>query len=263
MKKRFTLMMMVLCFLMSIPLKMMAQDEVTAVSHYLTGKWGPNSKFIFTKTDGKIYTCTLKDVSANVPVYFRIVKNGKEWGPKSGTDLVLTSDYQTIYQVDNSSVSLKINPSTVQSTYTITYDSENNQIKYTSTSGTGTGGTTGGNTPVDWNTVSENRLTAKPRVYTQGFYLAGDFFTFDTGGINYKDAVFKFQQQKYEDISINKSARTPYDVYMVEIPASLDAHAQVMYVDESGTAKKLFFQLLLVEFVRPIQQRLNQLSGKL
>lgn len=237
MKKRFTLMMMVLCILMSIPLKMMAYDEVTAVSHYLTGNWGPNSNFNFTPTDtdGKIYTCTLKDVSANVPVYFRIVKNGKEWGPKSGTDLVLTSDYQTIYQVDNSSVSLKINPSTVQSTYTITYDSENNQIKCTSTSGSGTGGST----PVDWNTVSENHLTDKPRVYTKGFYLAGDFFTFDTEGINYNDAVFKFQQQN--DQSISAVAETEYDVYMVEIPASLDAHAQVMYVDESGNAKKLFF----------------------
>ena len=112
--------------------------------------------------------------------------------------------------------------------------------------GGGTGGSTGGSdTPVEWNTVTTNRLTEKPRVYTQGFYLAGDFFTFDKVDgeykINYDDAVFKFQQQTDEDISINKSARTPYDVYMVEIPASLDAHAQVMYVDESGNVKKLFF----------------------
>lgn len=59
--------------------EMMAYDEVTAVSHYLTGNWGPNSNFNFTPTDtdGKIYTCTLKDVSANVPVYFRIVKMEK------------------------------------------------------------------------------------------------------------------------------------------------------------------------------------------
>ena len=108
---------------------------------------------------------------------------------------------------------------------------------------TGSGG--GSDTPVELNTVTTNRLTEKPRVYTQGFYLAGDFFTFDKVDgkykINYDDAVFKFQLQKDEDISINKSARTPYDVYMVEIPASLDAYAQVMYVDKSGTAKKLFF----------------------
>lgn len=109
----------------------------------------------------------------------------------------------------------------------------NNDGKTTDPSQGGSGSTT-----VDWNTVETNRLTAKPRVYTKGFYLAGDFFTFDTEGINYNDAVFKFQQQN--DQSINAIAETAYDVYMVEIPASLTAHAQVMYVDESGQAKKLF-----------------------
>ena len=196
--------------------------------------WDFNKKFNFTTTDGIIYTCELKDVPANETVYFRIVKNDKEWGPNTGSNLELTNEYQTIYQVDNSSVSLQIGPSTVQSTYTITYDSENNQIKCTSTSGSGTGGST----PVEWNTVTENHLTDKPRVYSQGFYLAGNFFTFDTGGINYDDAVFKFQQQK--DQSIAQIAETPYDVYMVEIPASLTAHAQVMYVDKTGKAVKVF-----------------------
>lgn len=194
--------------------------------------WGVNNKFNFSSTDGKIYTCELKDVPANETVCFRIVKNDKEWGPNSGSNLVLTSDYQTIYQVDNSSNYLQIGPSTVQSTYTITYDSENNRIMCTST----------GSTTVDWNTVETNRLTEKKRVYTQGFYLAGSFFTFDKVDgeykINYNDAVFKFQQQN--DQSISAVAETEYDVYMVEIPASLDAHAQVMYVDETGKAKKLF-----------------------
>lgn len=111
----------------------------------------------------------------------------------------------------------------------------------TAPSGTETGG--GSTGPIEkWDTENTNRLTAKPRVYTQGFYLAGDFFTFDKVDgeykINYNDAVFKFQQQN--DQSIREAAETPYDVYMVEIPASLDAHAQVMYVDESGQAKKIF-----------------------
>ena len=108
----------------------------------------------------------------------------------------------------------------------------------TAPSGTETGGGTTGPTE-KWDTETTNRLTEKKRVYTQGFYLAGNFFTFDTGGINYDDAVFKFQQQN--DQSISAVAKTAYDVYMVEIPASLDAQAQVMYVDESGNAKKLFF----------------------
>ena len=96
-----------------------------------------------------------------------------------------------------------------------------------------------GSTTVDWNTVAKNRLTEKTRVYTQGFYLAGNFFTFDDKDkINYDDAVFKFQQQK--DNSIAEIALTPYDVYMVEIPASLTAKAQVMYVDANGDKTGIF-----------------------
>ena len=243
MKKKFTLMMMVLCFLMSIPLKMMAQtvtyDKITVVSHYKqSGEWKENSNFSFTTTDGKIYTCVLKDVT-EANVWFRIVKNKSDmqWGPNSSEDdLVLTSSYQQAYESKTHVKSFKIE-NAQGSTYTITWDNEKNQIKCDkegSSSGTGSG-----NTPVEWNTVNTNRLTEKKRVYTQGFYLAGNFFTFDTGGINYDDAVFKFQQQK--DQSIAEIAETPYDVYMVEIPASLNAQAQVMYVDESGNAKKLFF----------------------
>ncbi len=117
----------------------------------------------------------------------------------------------------------------------------------TSTTPPSEGGSTGGGsgseggsgtTTEKWNTVLENHLTDKPRVYSQGFYLAGNFFTFDTGGINYDDAVFKFQQQK--DQSIAQIAETPYDVYMVEIPASLTAQAQVMYVDANGNKTGIF-----------------------
>lgn len=238
MKKRFTLMMMVLCILMSIPLKMMAYEEIKAVSHYNQGtNWTENSNFNFTTTDGKIYTCVLKDVpeaDANRGIYFRVVKDGTQYGPQSTKDdLKLTSDYQQAYS--GATKALLIN-ATAGETYTITWNNETNQIKCDkegSSSGTGSGSTT-----VDWNTVAKNRLTEKQRVYTQGFYLAGDFFTFDTEGINYKDAVFKFQQQN--DQSISTVAETEYDVYMVEIPASLTAHAQVMYVDKTGKAVKVF-----------------------
>ena len=238
MKKRFTLMMMVLCILMSIPLKMMAYEEIKAVSHYNQGtNWTENSNFNFTTTDGKIYTCVLKDVpeaDANRGIYFRVVKDGTQYGPQSTKDdLKLTSDYQQAYS--GATKALLIN-ATAGETYTITWNNETNQIKCDkegSSSGTGSGSTT-----VDWNTVETNRLTEKKRVYTQGFYLAGNFFTFDTGGINYADAVFKFQQQN--DQSISAVAETEYDVYMVEIPASLTAHAQVMYVDETGKAVKVF-----------------------
>lgn len=234
MKKRFTLMMMVLCFLMSIPLKMMAQtvisDEITAKSHYKQN-WGVNPNFKFTTTDGKIYTCVLKNVT-DANVWFRIVKNDKEWGPNSAKDLVLTSAYQQAYE-DKTSSAFKIE-NAQGSSYTITWNNETNQIKCDkegSSSGTG-----GGSTPVEWDTENTNRLTEKPRVYTQGFYLAGNFFSFsDPNKVTYDDAVFKFQQQKNQKID-----GTDYEVYKVEIPASLTAHAQVMYVDEIGKKQNIF-----------------------
>ena len=243
--KRFTLMMMVMCFLMSIPLKMMAEtvtcDEITVVSHYKADSWGDNTNFNFTTTDGKIYTCVLKDVTAE-NVWFRIVKNKSDmqWGPNSSKeDLVLTSSYQQAYESKTHEKSFKIE-NAQGSTYTITWDNENNQIKCVKEgSGSSIGGS--GSSTVDWNTVSTNRLTEKPRVYSKGFYLAGNFFSFQPKNgdnqITYDDAVFKFQQQK-NDATIESGK--DYEVYKVEIPASLKAHAQVMYVDEFGITKNIF-----------------------
>ena len=104
-------------------------------------------------------------------------------------------------------------------------------------SGSGTGGSTGGSTTEKWDTENVNRLTKDiTRVYTQGFYLAGNFFSFsDPNKVTYDDAVFKFQQQKNKTID-----GIDYEVYKVEIPASLDAHAQVMYVDEFGKKQNIF-----------------------
>lgn len=239
MKKRFTLMMMVLCFLMSIPLKMMAFDEVKVVSQYKQGTdWKENSNFNFTTTDGKIYTCTLNDVPAGTQaIWFRIVKGGKEYGPKSDAseDLVLTGSYQQIYE--GKAKALKIVPTSGKTSYTITYDSEKKQIKYDAPESGGTtgGGSegSGGSTTVKWDTETVNRLNK--HVYTQGFYLAGNFFSFSGPAVTYDDAVFKFQQQKNKTMD-----GIDYEVYKVEIPASLDAHAQVMYVNEVGKIAGVF-----------------------
>lgn len=240
MKKRFTLMMMVLCILMSIPLKMMAQDKVEVVSHYKQGDdWKENPNFVLTKTDGEIYTWVLKDVpeaDANRGIFFRIKIGSTEYGPQQEAtdDLVLTSSYQKIYQISwTRPKALKIE-ATSGASYTITYNHKTKEIKYEVSEGGSTGGTEGGggNTPVKWDTENINRLTEKPRVYTQGFYLAGNFFSFsDPNKVTYDDAVFKFQQQK-NDPTIESGK--DYEVYKVEIPASLTAHAQVMYVNEVG-----------------------------
>lgn len=236
MKRRFTLMMMVLCFLMSIPLKMMAE---TVTVHFIDkNNWSSYDAYVFDVSTNKtisekdhpwpgmrknyttatvngdkvvtwtidLGTCTL----ANARIIFNNGSGGKyNQYPESGGFEVANNQY---------------------------YNNNGKTVAPSEGGGSTGGGTRGGSgsTTVDWNTVNTNRLTGKK--YTQGFYLAGDFFTFDTGGINYDDAVFKFQQQK----SINEIAETAYDVYMVEIPASLTAKAQVMYVNENGEKTGIF-----------------------
>lgn len=217
---------------------MMAYDVVTVKRDYNGGDWKneSNSNFTFNTTEGKIYTCTLNNVSSGNPIYFRIIKGGKQYGPNSNDDdLLLTSSYQTIYE--NYNKALKIVPTSGKTSYTITYDSEKKQIMYDAPESGGTtgGGPEGGSgTTEKWDTETVNRLNK--HVYTQGFYLAGNFFSFsDPDKVTYDDAVFKFQQQKNETID-----KTDYEVYKVEIPASLTAHAQVMYVNEVGKIAGVF-----------------------
>ena len=229
-------MMMVLCILMCIPVKMAASDKITVKSNY-NQDWDDDiTNFKFTATDdGKVYTCELKNVTVD-NIWFRIVKNDKEWGPDNdGKDLVLTNSYQQAFE-GKTSAAFQIKKAKGK-TYIITWDNVKNQIKCEE-SGTG-GGTGGGSgTTVEWNTVTTNRLTEKTRVYSQGFYLAGNFFSFsDKNKVTYDDAVFKFQQQKNDD---KIESGKVYEVYKVEIPASLKAHAQVMYVDEFGITKNIF-----------------------
>lgn len=237
MKKKITLMMMVLCFLMSIPLEMMAKtvtisyiddeswNEIWAYVYSDGGNIGPEwggtqCKTITTNADGQrvaTWTFNLDDNLAKAYVVFNNGKGNGKQHPAEGVRWIIEDGA-----------------------------SYNKDGKITSSGGdSGTPG--GGSTdPTEkWDTETVNRL--KGRVYSQGFYLAGNFFSFqpkenvDLGDlITYDDAVFKFQQQTDQDISSAKDARTVYEVYKVEIPASLTAHAQVMYVDEFGKTKSIF-----------------------
>lgn len=251
MKKRFTLMMMVLCILMSIPLKMMAEIVTVHFVDKESPKWESYAAYVYDKT---------------------ITGNGSQpqvtdaW---PGQNVTNSADIETLsngYKVVTWKIDLK---SCALSNALIIFNNQDNKKQYpasgqpgmevkngyyyysdgtmsdTAPSGTETGGGTGGgggsDTPVEWNTVTTNRLTEKPRVYSKGFYLAGNFFSFQPKNgdnqITYDDAVFKFQQQK-NDATIESGK--DYEVYKVEIPASLKAHAQVMYVDEFGITKNIF-----------------------
>lgn len=228
MKKRFTLMMMVLCILMSIPLKMMA-DKVTV--HFIDeNEWSEYDAYVFDKSTNK----SISETNHGWPGFHRDYTTETVNGKKVVT---WTIDLGTC-SLANARIIFNNNNKGSQYPKSGGFEVANNQY-YNNDGKTTAPSESSGSTTEEWNTVNTNRL--KNHVYSQGFYLAGDFFTFDTDGINYDDAVFKFQQQN--DQSIKAIAETAYDVYMVEIPASLDAHAQVMYVDESGNAKKLFFPL--------------------
>lgn len=195
---------------------------ITVKSNY-GQKWGVNKKFNFTTTNGKIYTCTLDNVPSDTKaIWFRIVRGGEEYGPKSDAseDLVLTGSYQQIYEGTAKALQMNITPD--KTSYTITYDYENNKIMYDAPE-------SGSATDDTW-AETENRL--KGRVYTQGYYLAGNFFSFSGEKVTYDDAVFKFQQQKNDEKG--------NAIYKVEIPASVTAHAQIMSVNELGKAVKVY-----------------------
>ena len=229
-------MMMVMCFLMSIPLKMMAKTvtisyidvekwgEIWAYVYSDGGQIGPDwggtqCKTITTNADGQSvakWTFNLDDNLAEAYVVFNNGKGNGQQHPAEGKKWIIEDGAS--YNKDGK----------------ITSSSEGGG------SGTGGGsGSEGGSTTVNWDTVTKNRLTGKK--YTQGFYLAGNFFSFQpkegANQITYDDAVFKFQQQK-NDATIESGK--DYAVYKVEIPASLTAHAQVMYVDEFGKTKNIF-----------------------
>lgn len=220
MKKRFTLMMMVLCFLMSIPLEMMA--KTVTISYIDDENWGEILAYVYSD-GGQI---------------------GPDWGGTPCETITTNADGQRVakwtfnlddnlakaYVVFNNGSGLQ-HPAEGVKWIIEDGASYNKDGKITSSGGDS--GTPGGGSTEKWDTEIVNRL--KGRVYSQGFYLAGNFFSFQPkegeNQITYDDAVFKFQQQNDAE---------GYAVYKVEIPASLTARAQVMYVDEFGKTKNIF-----------------------
>lgn len=239
MKKRFTLMMMVLCFLMSIPLKMMAE---TVTVHFFDNGWSSYDAYVY-------------DISTNKPIS---TDHGWPGNRTNYTTETINNQKVVTWTIDLGSCSLANarivfnngggghgNQYPESGGFEVAnnqYYNNNGKTTAPSEGGGSTGGGPeggGGTTTEKWDTEKTNRLTGKK--YSQGFYLAGNFFSFQpkegANQITYDDAVFKFQQQK-NDATIESGK--DYAVYKVEIPASLTAHAQVMYVDEFGKTKNIF-----------------------
>ena len=199
-------------------------------SFYLIGnlhsdeEWNDGTKAnLFTTSDGKTYTYTFTGVGKTV--YFRVQgydSDGKQFekdlAPGATVDKPLSTTFETVvYKPYNSSKAWYFDAKS-DKTYTITLDYSKPSEPKIMYSEQGSG------------TVLTNPIAN--RKYSEGYYLVGNFFNFDGDNINYKDAVFKFQQQK-DDADGNA-------VYMVEIPATLTAKAQVMSVGVTGTADAIY-----------------------
>lgn len=200
-------------------------------SFYLIGnlhkdsEWADGTKANpFNTIDGKTYTYTFTGVGKTV--YFRVQGYdsdgktlGNDFAPNiEGKDKELTTTFETVAFKPYNSAKAWTFEAESDKTYTITLDYSDTskpQIKYSVQE-------SGSVTPP---TPSTNPIAN--RKYSEGYYLVGNFFNFDGDTINYKDAVFKFKQQK-DDEEGNA-------VYMLEIPATLTARAQVMSVDATGT----------------------------
>lgn len=187
-------------------------------------KWGVNDlSREFTTSDGKIYqyvfgTDITNGFSNNTAdFYFRVKAESMQYAPPTNDDPVGT-DYTSAKESSSGAWKFTM---TKGKSYTLIFDYENKQIKYSEEgSGIVTPPTPSGENPI------------ANRKYSEGYYLVGNFFNFDGADINYKDAVFKFEQQK-DDAEGNA-------VYMVEIPATLTAKAQVMSVDATGTPNAVY-----------------------
>lgn len=185
----------------------------------MTGWDLENTDYPFATTDGTNYTCTLSGKSGDL--YFKpkgFLADGTAFKEMLGPDIdtPISTDFQAVKYGGGAWTLFKASS---DKTYTITlqYNGATSapQIKYSEQG-------SGGVTPP---TPSTNPIAN--RKYSEGYYLVGNFFNFDGDTINYKDAVFKFKQQK-DDEEGNA-------VYMLEIPATLTARAQVMSVDATRT----------------------------
>lgn len=205
-------------------------------SFYLIGNLHKDSEWAngtkanpFNTIDGKTYTYTFKGVEKTV--YFRVQGYdpdgktlGSDFAPNiEDKDKELTTTFQTVAFKPYNSAKAWTFEAESDKTYTITLDCSDTskpQIKYSVQE-------SGSVTPP---TPLTNPIAN--RKYSEGYYLVGNFFNFDGEEINYKDAVFKFQQ-----VSADADGNA---IYSVEIPATLTAKAQVMSVDATGTPSAVY-----------------------
>ena len=230
--KRFFTFLMAVWALLSISQTVKAADDVylmTAESiNGVTGNYQIPSNHKMELESGDTYKIKIESNSADV-FYFRVGVNSSSqkqlYPSRDGESLSITEEGSTISATTaNNSGSGAWKVSFDKNTYeyiTIHVVISGQTEVWVDGKKKGSGTVTPPTPPTPLTNPIANRK------YSEGYYLVGNFFNFDVETINYKDAVFKFKQQK-DDAEGNA-------VYMLEIPATLTARAQVMSVDATGT----------------------------
>lgn len=123
--------MMVVCFLMSIPLKMMAQTNSEFEKLYLIGgvtnKWSEELNRPFETTDGATYKYVL-DAAESADYYFRVKTASTEYYPQNN-DAPVGTEFTSANEGKESNKAWKLTMTKGKS-YTLIFDYENKRIKY-------------------------------------------------------------------------------------------------------------------------------------
>ena len=235
MMKRFFTLLMAVWALLSISQTVKADDDVYLMTvQNINGTGGsydiPSNHQMDLESDAT-YKIKIESNSAD-EIYFRVGVNSspqKQFYPsQNGESLDITEEESTIsaktaYNSGGGAWKVSFNKNTYE--YITIHVVVKGETKVWVDGKKKDSGTVTPPTPSDKNPIAN-------RKYSEGYYLVGNFFNFDGDNINYDDAVFKFQQQK-DDKDGNA-------VYMVEIPATLTAKAQVMSVGVTGTADAIY-----------------------
>ena len=230
--RKFYVFWIVMLAILAIPQKMMAEDVYLLTAETVNGTRGMYevpSNHQFEIVSGTTYKYEVRSCESDGgKFYFRIGVGDKasnyQLGPSNGQDMGLNiNDLGETSDVDQAK---KVNANAWYVTFdSNTYDYLNVYVDiadgsrrvwvdgHKKTSGGG------GETPMD-NPLND-------RMLTEGYYLVGNFFAYDGSSINYLAPVFKFQQQSEKE-------------FAVELPATLDAHAQILCVNKLGVVTAVY-----------------------
>lgn len=230
--RKFCLFWIVLLAILAIPKKMMAEDVYLLTAETVNGNRGNYdlpTPHLFELVSGKIYRYQVASCESDGgKFYFRIGVGDKDsnyqLGPSNGQDTELSINASGESTLGD--LAIKTN----QKAWNVTFDpdtydflnvyvdiSASNSRVWVDGHKKASGG--GGEIP------PVNPLNG--RTLTEGYYLVGNFFAYDGSTINYEAPVFKFQQQNANE-------------FAVELPATLDAHAQIMCVNKLGVVTAVY-----------------------